>query len=331
MLTLVIITIVVALIFDFLNGMNDSANSIATIVATRVLSFRAAAFLAMFFNIFAIFVFGVAVAKTVGKGIVDPHYVTTTIILAGLIGGAAWVYITTHFGMPISASHALIGGLIGSVLFAVGPSALILTGIIKVSAFIFLAPIIGMIFAMMFTTILFGVIRKLKPKPNKVNKHFKWLQIMSSSAFSLNHGANDAQKTIGVITLLLFVNGYLGQEFHVPFWVILVSYLTIGLGTLIGGWKVVKTMGLKLTKLRPVHGFCAETAGAVTIFGCSLAGIPVSTTHVICGSIAGVGVTKRASSVKWNIARPIVWAWLLTIPASAIIGGLTYAVIQFFV
>jgi inorganic phosphate transporter, PiT family len=319
------------LIFDFLNGMNDAANSIATIVATRVLSLRTAAFLAMFFNIIAAFVFTVAVAKTVGKGIIDPSYVTTAIILAGLIGGAAWVYITSHFGMPISASHSLIGGLIGSVLFGVGPSALILTGIIKVVLFIFLAPIIGLMLAITFTTIIFGAIRKLNPKPNNANKHFKWLQLISSSAFSLNHGANDAQKTMGVITLALFVNGYLGQEFYVPFWVILVSHFAIGLGTLIGGWKVVKTMGIKLTKLRPVHGFCAETAGALTIFGCSLAGIPVSTTHVICGSIAGVGVTKRASSVKWNRARPIVWAWLLTIPVSAIIGGLTYGVIQFFV
>ena len=331
MLTLVVITIAVSLAFDFLNGMNDAANSIATVVATRVLSLRTAAFLAMFFNIIAAFVFTVAVAKTVGKGIIDPSYVTTTIILAGLIGGAAWVYITTRFGMPISASHSLIGGLIGSVLFGAGPSALVLTGIIKVSIFIFLAPIIGLMLAIAFTTVIFGVIRKLNPELNNANKHFKWLQVLSSSAFSLNHGANDAQKTMGVITLVLFVNGYLGQEFYVPFWVILVSHLTIGFGTLVGGWKVVKTMGLKLTKLRPVHGFCAETAGALTIFGCSLAGIPVSTTHVICGSIAGVGITKRASSVKWNRARPIVWAWLLTIPVSAIIGGLTYTVIHLFI
>lgn len=321
-LILVIVTILVLLIFDFGNGMNDAANSIATIVGTRVLSFRTAALLAAFFNTIAALVFSVAVAKTVGKGIIDPQYVTTIIILAGVLGGVFWVYLTTYLGFPISASHSLIGGMVGAVIVSAGLKALILSGLLKVMLFIFLAPIIGLIGAIIISLIIFNLFRKIVPK--KIDKISRVMQIISSSFFSLNHGANDAQKTIGIITLVLFVNGYLGAEFHVPVWVIIASYLTIGLGTLIGGKAVVKTMGMKLTKLRPVDGFCAETSGALTIFGCSLAGIPVSTTHVITGSISGVGIVKRVSSVRWNYARRIVWAWVFTIPTAAVAGGLVY-------
>ncbi len=325
-LTLVIITIVIALIFDFGNGVNDAANSIATVVATRVLNFRAAALLAMFFNIIAAFFFTTAVAKTIAKSIVEPQYVNTIIILSGLIGSIFWVYLTTYFGLPISASHSLIGGFIGAVIAAAGLKAIIYVGILKVILFIFLAPIIGFIFGIIFTLLVYNIFKKVTPL--KVDKNFRFLQLISSSAYSLNHGANDAQKTIGLITLVLFVNGFLGKEFYVPFWVILISHITIGLGTLIGGWKVVKTLGIRLTKMGPVEGSCAESAGALTIFGCSLAGIPVSTTHVISGSIIGVGSVKRFSAVRWKIARKILWAWIVTIPISALIGGLIYIVIN---
>ena len=321
-LILIVVTIIVLLIFDFGNGLNDAANSIATIVGTRVLSFRTAALLAAFFNIIAAFVFSVAVAKTVGKGIIDPTYLTTLIILGGVLGGVFWVYLTTYMGLPISASHSLIGGLVGAVIVSAGFKALVLSGLLKVILFVFLAPIIGLIGAIIISLIVFNLFKKIMPK--KIDKISRVMQIISSCFFSLNHGANDAQKTMGVISLVLFINGYLGAEFHVPFWVVLISHLTIGLGTFLGGWKVVKTMGMKLTKLRPIDGFCAETSGALTIFGCSLAGIPVSTTHVITGSIGGVGVVKRVSSVRWNLARSIVWAWVITIPTAAVAGGLFY-------
>ncbi|MBS3157912.1 inorganic phosphate transporter [Candidatus Woesearchaeota archaeon] len=321
-LTLVIITIVIALIFDFGNGLNDAANSIATVVATRVLSFRAAAFLAMFFNIIAAFFFTVAVAKTIGKGIVDPQYVNTLIILSGLIGSIFWIYLTTFLGIPVSASHSLIGGFVGSVVAAAGFKAIISAGLIKVILFIVVAPVVGMIGGTILTILVYNLFRKANPR--KVDKVSRVMQLVSSSAYSLNHGANDAQKTMGLITLVLFVNGYLGKEFYVPFWVILLSHFTIGLGTLIGGWKVVKTMGMRLTKLRPIEGFCAETSGALTLFGCALFGIPVSTTHVIVGAIGGVGSVKRMSAVRWNIARGIVYAWILTIPAAAFVGAISY-------
>ncbi len=326
---LVGIIIFLALIFDFGNGFNDAANSISTVVATRVLSLRNAVILAAFSNFIAAFVFGVAVATTIGKGIIDPSVVTLWIIFAGLIGAIFWVYIATFLGLPISASHSLIGGYIGSALVAVGLSSVIWSGVLKVVLFIFLAPLIGLITAyLIFILVLFFVHRS---PPSKVNNYFKRLQLISVFAYSLSHGTNDAQKTMGIIAITLFTAGLLGTTFHVPFWVVIASHLTIALGTLAGGKKVVKTVGLKITKLEPIHGFSAETAGAGTIIVCSILGIPVSTTHVISGSIVGVGATRRLSAVRWLIARKMFWAWILTIPIAAIVGALTYMFISLFI
>jgi len=323
---IVLLAIAVALLFDFYNGMNDAANSISTVVATRVLTPAKAVLLAAFGNFAALFLFGVAVASTIGKGIVQPSAINEYIILAGVAGGAAWVIIATHRGLPISASHALIGGVIGATVMAKGTGALITTGILKVVAFILIAPVVGFVGGTLFMAAIFRIFRKTTP--SRVNGHFKRLQIASALAYSLSHGSNDAQKTMGIIALLLFSAGYLGTEFHIPFWIALLSYTTISLGTLTGGWKVVQTMGLKITKLRPVGGFCAESAGALTIFASSFAGIPVSTTHVITGSIMGVGSVKRLSAVRWIVARGILAAWGLTIPVAMTFAAITYEIIR---
>jgi len=337
MLTIVIIAIVVALLFDFLNGMNDAANSIATIVSTRVLSPTAAVLWAAFWNFAAFFIFGVHVANTIGKGIVDPNVVNPYIILSALSGSVIWVYACTKLGMPISVSHALIGGLIGPVWFTHGTSALIGTGILKIGIFIVLSPLIGSIlgFIMMAITLF---IHKNK-HPLKVEKRFKVMQLFSSAIFSLGHGGNDAQKTMGIIAMLLFsvagsnefIAKYLyepGVGFHVPLWITITCYSVIALGTITGGWKVIRTLGDGLAKLKPVQGFCAETAGALTLIGTALTGIPVSTTHTITGSIIGVGMTKGVATVKWATAKNIVGAWIFTIPASLLISGLIYVVID---
>lgn len=325
-LLIVLLAIAVALLFDFYNGMNDAANSISTVVATRVLSPKNAVLMAAFGNFAALFLFGVAVASTIGKGIVQPSAINEYIILAGVAGGAAWVMIATHRGLPISASHSLIGGVVGAAITAKGFGVLITGGILKVVTFIFIAPIVGLAGGALFMAAIFRVFQKTTPA--KVNGHFKRLQIASSLAYSLSHGSNDAQKTMGIIALLLFSAGYLGSSFHIPLWIALISYLTIALGTLIGGWKVVQTMGMKITKLRPVDGFCAESAGALTIFGSSLSGIPVSTTHVITGSIMGVGSLKRLSSVRWIVARGIVAAWVLTIPIAMLFAAAAYGAVR---
>ncbi|MDD3033309.1 MAG: inorganic phosphate transporter [Bacteroidales bacterium] len=337
MLTIVIIAIVVALLFDFLNGMNDAANSIATIVSTKVLSPTTAVLWAAFWNFAAFFIFGVHVANTIGKGIVDPNVVNPYIILSALSGSVIWVYACTKLGMPISVSHALIGGLIGPVWFTHGTSALIGTGILKIGLFIVLSPLIGAIlgFIMMAITLF---IHKNK-HPLKVEKRFKVMQLFSSAIFSLGHGGNDAQKTMGIIAMLLFsvagtndfISKYLyepGIGFHVPLWITITCYSVIALGTITGGWKVIRTLGDGLAKLKPVQGFCAETAGALTLIGTALTGIPVSTTHTITGSIIGVGMTKGVATVKWATAKNIVGAWIFTIPASLIISGLIYVVID---
>jgi len=326
---LVIFIIIIALIFDFGNGLNDAANAIATVVATRVLPLRLAVVLAAVGNIIGAFIFTVAVATTVGKGLISPEIVNEFVILAALIGAIFWVYFCTHFGLPISATHALIGGFIGSAIIKAGTDSIILPGVFKVLIFIFIAPLIGMFGGLYFSTLITWLFRKTNP--SKVNKYFKRLQLLSAAAYSLGHGTNDAQKTMGIISILLFSAGLLGDKFYVPFWVVLMSHITIGLGTLAGGWRVIKTVGMKITKLRPVDGFCAETSGAGVIIGCTLAGIPVSTTHVISGSIAGVGSTKRLSAVRWKLAKKIVWAWILTIPASAIIGALFYYILSIFI
>ncbi len=329
MSAIVIITIIIALGFDFLNGMNDAANSIATIVSTKVLSPLLAVLWAAFFNFTAAFIFGVHVATTIGKGIVDVHMVNEYIVIAALLGAIVWVYGCTYLGFPISVSHALIGGLIGPILFMAGPSALIANGIIKVALFIVLSPLIGMALGYLVAVMTMYLFRKKSPK--KVDSLFRVLQLFSSAIFSLGHGSNDAQKTMGIIAVLLYTTGYLGSEFYVPNWVIFATYTSIALGTITGGWKVIKTLGMGLTNLKPFQGFCAETAGAITIIGNSLAGIPVSTTHTITGSIMGVGMTKRLSAVRWGVATNIVWAWVLTIPGSMLFSWLFYLVISIFI
>jgi PiT family inorganic phosphate transporter len=329
MLSIIIITIVIALLFDFLNGMNDAANSIATVVSTKVLSPVVAVIWAAFFNFIAFLLFGVHVANTIGKGIVDPSIVNEYIILSALLGSVVWVYTCTYLGMPISVSHALIGGLIGPALVAGGTGVLIPAGLTKVLLFIFLSPLIGMVLSFLLMIVTLHTARNRSPR--KVDGVFRILQLFSSAVFSLGHGTNDAQKTMGIIAVLLFSTGYLGPEFYVPLWVVLAAHTAIAVGTLAGGWRVIRTLGMSLTHLKPVHGFCAETAGAITIIGSSLGGIPVSTTHTITGSIMGIGMTRRLSAVNWGIAGKIILAWLLTIPGTIAISAGIYYLFQIFV
>ncbi|MBI5472989.1 MAG: inorganic phosphate transporter [Ignavibacteriae bacterium] len=326
MLTLVIIIIILALLFDFLNGMNDAANSIATVVSTGVLSPKIAVLWAAFFNVVAAFGFGVHVATTIGKGIVDVAIVDNYLILSALIGAIVWTDLCTRFGLPISVSHALIGGLAGAGVTKAGVGVLIMSGIYRVSLFIVLSPLLGMIMAYLLMVLVLWIVRRTSP--NRVDKVFRVGQLISSAAYSLGHGTNDAQKTMGIIALVLFAGGYLGSTFYVPFWAVLLAHLAIGLGTYMGGWKVVRTMGMKLTHLRPMGGFCAETASAGMLLGTAIAGIPVSTTHTIAGAIIGVGATRRLSAVRWGIAGKIIAAWILTIPASAAAASLTYYLVD---
>lgn len=319
----VIFIIAVALLFDFLNGMNDAANSIATVVSTKVLSPRMAVLWAAFFNFVAAFGFGVAVATTIGKGIVDPKIVTPEFVLTALIGAIIWTHVCTRYGYPISVSHALIGGIAGAGLYKAGLSALNFDGITKVVIFIFLSPTIGLVVAFILMVTVTWMFRNWNVR--KVDKFFRVGQLISSAAYSLGHGTNDAQKTMGIITVLLYSTGYFQDgEMYVPWWVIISAHTAIGLGTLLGGWKVVGTLGVKLTHLKPVGGFCAEGAGALVLLGTAMAGIPVSTTHTIAGSIMGVGATRRISAVRWGIAGRIVVAWILTIPTSATIGAMAF-------
>ncbi len=329
MFELTLLIIVIALGFDFLNGMNDAANSIATIVATKVLSPKVAVAWAAFFNFVAAFGFGVHVANTIGKGIVETAVVDQYLILSTLIGAIIWTHTCTRLGLPISVSHSLIGGLAGSAIVKAGFVALVSGGLIKVAIFIVLSPVIGLILGTFFMILVQWIFRNSKAK--KIDKTFRIGQLVSSAAFSLGHGTNDAQKTMGIISILLFTGGYLGDEFYVPFWVIIISHTAIGLGTLAGGWRVIKTMGMKLTHLKPIGGFCAETAGAVVLITTSLFGIPVSTTHTITGSIMGVGMVKRLTAVKWGVAGRIIWAWVLTIPLTALVSALVYYIIEQFI
>ena len=326
MLPVVVFVILGALVFDFLNGMNDAANSIATVVTTRVLSLRMAVLWAAFFNFVAAFGFGVSVATTIGKGIVDTKVVNHELILCALTGAVLWTHVCTHYGLPISVSHSLIGGLAGAAVSKAGFTALVSSGLIKVSIFIVLSPLIGMTLAFFLMILVMWIFREKTPW--KVDKIFRVGQLISSAAFSLGHGTNDAQKTMGIIAVLLYTGGYLGPEFYVPFWVVILAHLTIAVGTMYGGWKVVKTMGMQLTHLRPVDGFCAETAGAFVLIGTALAGIPVSTTHTVAGAIMGVGATKRLSAVRWGVAGRIVMAWILTIPLSAAVSAITYWILS---
>ena len=328
-LMLVVFAVILALIFDFGNGLNDAANAIATVVATRALPLWGAVILAAIGNFAGVFIFGVAVATTMAKGLVDPSTVTVYVILGGLVGTTLWVYLASFKGIPVSASHSLIGGFIGAALAKAGIESLKLAGISKVLIFIVVAPVLGMIGGFLFFALIMWIFRRVDPR--KMNKWFRRLQLISASSYAVTHGANDAQKTMGIIALLLFISGFLGEEFYVPLWVIMASYTAIALGTLAGGWRVIKTMGVRLTKLRPVHGFCAESAGSLVLAFTSIMGIPVSTTHVIAGSIIGVGTTRRLSAVRWTIARKIVLAWILTIPAAATVSGISYFFISLFI
>jgi PiT family inorganic phosphate transporter len=317
--------ILVALAFDYINGFHDAANSIATVVSTRVLTPMQAVAWAAFFNFVAAFGFGVQVARTVGKGVVESAVVDQWVILGGLLGAIAWNLITWYFGIPTSSSHALIGGFAGAAVAKAGFGALLLPGLLKIVIFIVLAPVIGLTlgFALMVATL--WTFRRFRP--SRVDGLFRRLQLVSAALYSLGHGTNDAQKTMGIIAILLFSAGYLGPEFYVPVWVILAAHAAIGLGTFAGGWRIVKTMGMRLTKLRPVGGFCAETAGAIMLLGTAIGGIPVSTTHTITGSIMGVGATQRFSAVRWGVAGQIVWAWILTIPLSGFIAATSWVLL----
>jgi inorganic phosphate transporter, PiT family len=314
-LALVVFIILVALVFDFINGFHDAANSIATVVSTRVLTPSQAVVWAAFFNFVAAFGFGVNVARTVGKGIVHPEVIDAGVVLAGLVGAIAWNLITWYGGIPSSSSHALIGGLSGAAVAKAGLGSLVPEGLLKTASFIVLSPLLGLALGFALMTAVMRLF--LDASPSRVDALFRRLQLVSAAFYSLGHGTNDAQKTMGIITVLLFSAGYLGPEFHVPFWVILAAHAAMGLGTLAGGWRIVKTMGMGITKLKPVGGFCAETAGSVMLIGTAVAGIPVSTTHTITGAIVGVGATSRLSAVRWGLARRIVWAWIFTIPAAA--------------
>jgi len=317
--------IAVALIFDFLNGLHDAANSIATIVSTRVLPPRAAVFWAAFFNFIAFLFFGLHVAQTVGTGIISPLVVSNAVILAALTGAIAWNLITWWAGIPSSSSHALIGGLIGAGLAKAGVSSIVWQGVLKTTAAIFLSPAVGFVLALTLVLAISWIF--VRSSPYAVDRTFRMLQFVSASLYSLGHGGNDAQKTMGIIAGLLFANGHLGPQFYVPFWVVITCQAAMALGTLFGGWRIVKTMGSRITRLTPVQGFCAETGGAMTLFAATGLGIPVSTTHTITGAIVGVGAARRVSAVRWNVARSIVVAWIVTLPASGLIAAATYALV----
>ncbi len=319
--------ILVALTFDFLNGFHDAANSIATVVSTRVLSPQKAVAWAAFFNFVAAFVLGTHVAKTIGKGMIDLEVVTEEVILAGLIGAITWNLITWYYGLPVSSSHALIGGYAGAAVAKSGFGAILLSGWTKTLLFIVLAPLIGMTLGFFLMVLVNWIVRRWRP--STVDRRFRGLQLVSAAAYSLGHGGNDAQKTMGIITGLLVTSGFL-KEFEVPLWVVLISHAAIALGTLFGGWRIVKTMGTKITKLQPIGGFSAETAGAITLMGATLGGIPVSTTHTITGAIIGVGATRRLSAVKWGVAGRIVWAWIITIPIAAAVAAAAYYIVSLF-
>jgi len=317
----IVIIITVALVFDYINGFHDAANSIATVVSTRVLSPAQAVAWAAFFNFVAAFFFGTGVAKTVGSGMVDLAVVTYTVIFAGLMGAIVWNLITWYFGLPTSSSHALFGGYAGAAVAKAGFGAVIVSGWTKTLIFIVVAPMIGLIVGLLIMTSIYWLFRDATP--TRVDRWFRRFQLMSAAAYSLMHGANDAQKTMGIITGALFTGGYIAT-FEVHWWVILSAHAAIGLGTLSGGWRIIKTMGSKITKLQPAGGFAAETGAAVAILTATQLGVGISTTHTITGAIVGVGATRRLSAVRWGVAGQIVWAWILTIPASATIGAITY-------
>ena len=322
---IVVMLVFLALMFDFINGFHDAANSIATVVSTGVLKPTQAVAFAAFFNFVALFVFQLSVAATVGKGIVMPGIVDIHVVFGTLVGAITWNLVTWYYGIPSSSSHALIGGIVGSVLAKSGSSALLSSGIMKTVLFIFVSPFLGFLLGSLMMVLVSWLF--LRTPPSSVDKWFRRLQLVSAGAYSLGHGGNDAQKTIGIIWMLLIATGYASaQDSMPPFWTILACYVAIAAGTLMGGWRIVKTMGQKITKLKPVGGFCAETGGAMTLFLATFLGIPVSTTHTITGAIVGVGSVRHASAVRWGVAGTIVWAWVLTIPASAFVAAVAYAI-----
>jgi PiT family inorganic phosphate transporter len=322
-LWVVIMLVFLALVFDFMNGFHDAANSIATVVSTGVLRPGQAVLFAAFFNFLALFVFHLSVAATVGKGIVQPGVVDTHVVFGALIGAISWNFITWYYGIPSSSSHALIGGITGAVIGKAGTDALISSGILKTVLFIFVSPLLGFLLGSLMMIVVAWTFRRATP--SRVDSWFRRMQLVSAGAYSLGHGGNDAQKTIGLIWMLLIAAGYVTSvEQSPPAWTVVSCYLAIGAGTMFGGWRIVKTMGQRITKLKPVGGFCAETGGAVTLFLATAMGIPVSTTHTITGAIVGVGAVQRASAVRWGVAGNIVWAWIFTIPASAFVAIASY-------
>ncbi len=326
---LLVALVAIALVFDFFNGMNDAGNSIATIVSTRVLKPHYAVIWASFFNFIAFVFFGLHVAQTIGTGIIDVNIVTPRVVFGALAGAIAWDVITLLAGIPSSSSHALIGGLIGAGVAKAGVSAVVWGGVGKTGIAIVLSPLLGFAFAIALMLAVSWIF--MRTTPFAVDRRFRMLQFVSASLISLGHGGNDAQKTMGIIAVLIYSQGYMGTSFHVPFWVVLTCQAAIGLGTLAGGWRIVKTMGSRITRLTPVQGFCAETGGAITLFLATELGIPVSTTHTITSAIMGVGAARRVAAVRWNVANSIVLAWIVTIPAAGLIGALAYAAVGLFV
>jgi PiT family inorganic phosphate transporter len=321
-LLVIILIILVALVFDYINGFHDAANSIATVVSTRVLKPYQAVIMAAFFNFAALFVFQLSVATTVGRGIVDQGIVDHYLVFGALVGAIAWNLITWYYGIPSSSSHALIGGLVGAAVAKAGTWALVPAGILKTCAFILIAPLMGMLFGALLMLLVSWLF--VRSTPSRVDRWFRRLQLASASLYSLGHGGNDAQKTAGIIWMLLIAAGYLGAKDPIPIWVVVACYITIALGTAFGGWRIVKTMGQRITKLKPVGGFCAESGGAAMLFIATGFGIPVSTTHTITGAIVGVGSAQATSAVRWGVAGNIVWAWVLTIPCSAFIAAIAW-------
>lgn len=322
-LWVVVMLVVLAVLFDFMNGFHDAANAIATVVSTGVLKPGQAVMFAAFFNVVAIFVFNYTVAATVGKGIVQPGVVDTHVVFGALMGAISWNFITWYYGIPSSSSHALIGGIVGAVIAKSGAGVLVASGILKTVAFIFISPLLGFMLGSLMMVLVAWIFRRMRPM--KVDKWFRSLQLVSAGAYSLGHGGNDAQKTIGIIWMLLIATGYASvADKSPPTWAVVSCYVAIGAGTLFGGWRIVRTMGQKITKLKPVGGFCAETGGAITLFMATALGVPVSTTHTITGAIVGVGSVHRASAVRWGVAANIIWAWIFTIPASAFVAAIAY-------
>ena len=322
-LWVVALLVLLALAFDFMNGFHDAANSIATVVSTGVLKPGQAVIFAAVFNFIAIFVFHLSVAATIGKGLAQPGVVDVNVVFGALVGAISWNFITWYYGIPSSSSHAVIGGIVGAVISKAGASALVVSSIWKTVIFIFVSPLMGFLLGSLMLISVSWLLRR--STPSRVDRWFRRLQLVSAGAYSLGHGGNDAQKTIGIVWMLLIATGYsVASDKSPPTWVVLSCYTAIAMGTLFGGWRIVKTMGQRLTKLKPVHGFCAETGGAITLFMAAILGIPVSTTHTITGAIVGVGATQRASAVRWGVAGNIVWAWILTIPATAFVAAIAY-------